>query len=103
MNIHEVRDLEEARRFLLQGLWLQRVLPPSAATIRPALEWALEAASGGQPLPPLGFVADLGQMAFGLDQEARVSREGIVVPGLPSGLARTYEDHVLGKLDADWT
>lgn len=103
MNPYELRDLDEARRFLLRGLWLQRVLPPTTATVRPALEWALEVASSGQPLPPLGFVADLGHMAFGLDQEGRIGRDAVAVPGMPSGLIRTYEDHVLGKIYADWT
>ncbi len=103
MVIHELPDLDEARRFLLHGVWLQRVLPPLATTLRPILEWALEIVSGGQPLPVLGFVADLGHVAFGLDQEARPNREGLLVPGMPAGLARTYEDHVLGKLYADWT
>jgi hypothetical protein len=101
MNIFELRDLDQARRFLLEGLWLQRVLPPTAATVRPPLEWALEIAASGQPLPPLGFVADLGHAAFALDQGQRLHRDS-PVRGLPAGLARTYEDHVLGKVYADW-
>ena len=100
MSIHELRDLGEARRFLLQGLWWQRVAPPTAATVRPALEWALQAASGGQALPPLGFLADLGQAAFGARAAARLGRSA-VVPGLPINVVRTYEDHVLGKFYAD--
>ena len=100
MSIHELRDLGEARRFLLQGLWWQRVAPPTAATVRPALEWALQAASGGQALPPLGFLADLGQAAFGAAGAARLGRSA-VVPGLPINVVRTYEDHVLGKFYAD--
>src|SRR5208282_3548986 len=102
MDTQELRDLEQARRFLLQGLWLQRALPPTAATVRPALEWALEMASSGHPLPPVGFVADVGHVAFGLDQGARASRDVPGAVGLPAGLSRTYEDHVLGKLYADW-
>jgi len=102
-DTYELRDSDEARRFLAQGLWWQRVLPPSAGTVRPVLEWALEAASAGQPLPPVGFVADLGHVAFGLDWELRPGREPPAVPGLPINLVRTYEDHVLGKVYADWT
>jgi hypothetical protein len=75
----------------------------TAATVRPALEWAMEAASGGQPLPPVGFLADLGHVALGLDLEARGSRSGVVAPSVPINLLRTYEDHVLGKVYADWT
>src|SRR5438874_277445 len=102
-DIYELRDSDEARRFLAQGLWWQRVLPPSAGMVRQVLEWALEAASAGQPLPPVGFVADLGHVAFGLDWELRPGREPPAVPGLPINLVRTYEDHVLGKVYADWT
>lgn len=103
MTIYELRDLEEARRFLLQGLWWQRVVPPNKATVKEALEWCLEIASGGDPLPPVGFVADLGHVAFGEDWEARDARDQMAVPGLPINLVRTYEDHVLGKIYSDWT
>ena len=102
MSDYELRDLDEARRFLLQGLWWQRVVPPSATTVRPALEWALELASEGHPLPPLGFIADLGHAAFGMDWETR-DRQAVAIPGLPMQLVRTYEDHVLGKIYADWS
>jgi hypothetical protein len=103
MSIHELRDLDEARLFLLQGLWLQRVLPPAPANLRPALEWCLEIAALGQPLPPPGFVADVGAVAFGLDWDARATRDDRPVPGVSHGLLRAYEDHVLGKLYADWS
>jgi hypothetical protein len=103
MKTYILRDANVARRFLLQGLWGQRVLPPTAATVRPALEWALEASSAGQILPPPGFLADLGHVAFGLDWEMRGGRNQVSVPGLPINLLRTYEDHVLGKIYADWT
>jgi hypothetical protein len=100
---YELRDPSEARAFLLEGLWWQRAVAVTAATVRPALEWAMEAASGGQPLPPVGFLADLGHVALGLDLEARGSRSGVVAPSVPVNLLRTYEDHVLGKVYADWT
>jgi hypothetical protein len=103
MNVHELRNLDEARRFLLQGLWLQRVLPPTPATVRSALEWCLEIASAGQPLPPPGFVADAGHVAFGMDWEAKADREDRPIHGVPPGLLRAYEDHVLGKLYVDWS
>jgi hypothetical protein len=99
----ELRDPEEARCFVLQGLWWQRVLPPSAATIRPALEWALEIASAGDPLPPVGFLADLGHVAFGEEWEQQSNREPVSIPHLPINIIRTYEDHVLGKFYADWS
>jgi hypothetical protein len=103
MTCPELRDLDAARAFLAQGLWLQRVVPPTAANVRPALEWALELAAGGQPLPPIGFVADMGRVLLGSDRDGRVRRDAAGQPGLPGGLARTYEDLVLGKVFADWT
>jgi hypothetical protein len=102
MDLHELRNLDEARDYILQGLWLQRVVKPSAELVRPILEWALEITSDGQPLPPIGFVADLGVVIFGLDR-GRQSRETVEVPGWPHTLARSYEDHLLGKIYADWT
>src|SRR5205823_10704449 len=103
MTTHELRDLDAARQFVVQGLWLQRVAPPAAAGVRPALEWALEVAAGGQPLPPVGFVADLGHVLLDADGDVRHRRDSPGLPGLPGGLARTYEDLVLGKVFADWT
>ena len=102
-TIYEVRDLEEARVLLTQGLCLQRVRAPAPATVRPALRWTLELAAGGQPLSPVGFIANLGNAALGADWEARSGREAVHVPGLPPGFTRTYEDYVLGKVYADWT
>jgi hypothetical protein len=99
----ELRDLDEARLFLLQGLWLQRVVPPVGNNFHEALGWALEMASEGLVLPPIGFIADLGHVAFGLDWESRNKAEARPVPGLPQGLIRTYEDYVLGKVYSDWT
>lgn len=101
MEIHELRDLDAAKRFVIEGLWLQRAIKPTAATVRPALEWAMEVASGGHALPPIGFIADVGNVALGADSEHRL-KEALPVPGWPPTLARTYEDHVLGKLYADW-
>jgi hypothetical protein len=103
MSTTEVRDSDEARRFLLQGLWLQRVRPSTRATVRDALEWSLAVVSGGEPLPPIGFLADLGTLAFALDREERADRGNLAVPGLSAAVARAYEDYVLGKLYADWT
>ena len=101
MEIIELRDLDAARRFVVEGLWLQRVVRPTAATVRPSLEWAMEVVSGGHPLPPVGFVADVGHIALGAAVDYR-EKEPLQVPGWPHALARTYEDHVLGKLYADW-
>ncbi|MDY3553169.1 hypothetical protein R5W24_002261 [Gemmata sp. JC717] len=102
MEPTELRDLDAARRYILDGLLLQRAVKPTAHTVRRALEWAMEIASEGDPLPPIGFVADVGHVALGVDADQRV-REAQPVPGWPPALGRSYEDHVLGKLYADWT
>jgi hypothetical protein len=102
MPNQELRDGDQARRFILDGLWLQRVAPTSASTATSTLRWALEMASAGQPLPPLGFIADLGHVALAQDQMPRTARDALGEAGLAAGLARSYEDHVLGKLYADW-
>jgi hypothetical protein len=103
MSVYELRDPEEARLFVLQGLWWQRVQPPTAATVRPVLGWALEMVSGGLPLPPLGFVADVGHAALGAEWAFGSGNHREALPALPANLLRAYEDHVLGKLFADWT
>src|SRR4051812_30851430 len=98
MSIHELRDSGDALRFLRQSLWLERTLIPQPAGVAVTLGWALELASAGEPLPPLGFLADVGRMALGAEALAG-SRAAL--PGWPQGLLRTYEDCVLGKLAVD--
>jgi hypothetical protein len=102
MNVVELRDAEAARVFVAQSLWLQRVLKPSPATVKAALAYALEIASDGNPLPPIGFVADLAAIALGTDSQ-KWSKTHEDIPGWPQTLTRSYEDHLLGKLYSDWT
>ena len=102
MTVVELRDLDAAREYLVQGLWLQRVLKPSAATVKAALTYALHIASGDQPLPPPGFVGDVAAVAFGAEG-GKWTKSHPEVPGWPHTLTRSYEDHLLGKLYADWT
>jgi hypothetical protein len=103
MSVLELRDLEEARAFVVEGVCLQRVVRPSAASVGLALEWALEIASSGRPLPPPGFVADLGHTAFGLDVGDKGDAPRALAQELPHALLRSYEDHVLGKAYADYS
>lgn len=105
MQDFELRDLDRARRYVYQGLWLQRVVtPPLVTAVKPILEWARRIADTGEPLPPVGLVADLGLVAFGMERgEKRGGQEPTDVPGLASTLWRTYEDHVLGKVYGDWS
>lgn len=102
MDIVELRDPVIGRIYTLQGLWFRRTAPPSAADVKPTLEWALEIASNGYPLPPLGFLADVGTLMYH-PERSRSTRIPHEVPGWPQTLARSYEDHVLGKLDTDWS
>ena len=95
----ELRDPAEARRFLTQSLCWQRIEPARAENVPAVLDWALAIASEGEPLPPLGFVADVGHMIFPAASGA--STERIQPTGWPSPLLRAYEDYVLGKLCAD--
>jgi hypothetical protein len=97
----ELRDQETARRFVLEGLWLQQAIKPIPSRIQEILEWAMEVAAAGHPLPPIGFVADVGHVAFDSDAEHRL-KETFHIPGWPLNLARTYEDHILGRLYVDW-
>ena len=55
----------EARRYLLEGLWLQKLHPPTPETVDLVLEWALEITASGPPSPPLGVISDMGQLVFG--------------------------------------
>jgi vWA domain found in the FtsH ternary systems/N-terminal helical region fused to the FtsH ternary system vWA domain len=100
--MHTIRDLHQARRFVLQSLWWQRVLPPNAGNVRATLEWAREIATTGEALPPLGMIADLGHLAFGVETNRRKHNENPALALLPINLLRAYEDHVLGRIDADW-
>src|ERR1019366_3412564 len=99
MDTPELRDPLEARRFLTQSLWLQRVMAARAEHIPAILEWALAIAAEGDPLPPLGFIADVGHLLF--RTTTNTCAEQVHVPGWPTGLTRTYEDYVLGKFFAD--
>ena len=95
----ELRDPADARQFLTQGLWWQRIMPVRAEQVANILDWALAIAAEGDPLPPLGFIADLGHMVFGAT--TGVTAESVPLAGWPTTLVRVYEDYVLGKLFAD--
>ncbi len=64
MDAVELRDPDDARAYLLQGLWLTRASRPAGAIVKPALEWVLELASGGHATLPVGFFADLGTLVY---------------------------------------
>jgi hypothetical protein len=99
MQIHELRDQEQARIFCEQSLWLARAVAPSAGMVAPVIGLALEMADAGEPWPPFGVLADIGRLAL----EPDVGRDREIAPmgWLSDELTRTYEDHVLGKLYTD--
>ncbi|MBI1830492.1 MAG: hypothetical protein HYR84_03465 [Planctomycetes bacterium] len=96
MSHHELRDPAEARHFVAQGLCWQRIGAPRAEDVAAILDWASAIASEGDPLPPLGFIADVGHLVFRSD--VGIS-DGQALAPMP--IVRAYEDHVLGKLMTD--
>src|SRR5262249_44484519 len=101
----EELNLDDARRWVYQGLWLQKaIFPPQPTNLRMILEWALEIASSGEPVPPVGFVADIGATAFGMDRgEKRSVQEPLPLMDSTKNVLRQYEDFVLGRIYGDWT
>lgn len=102
-NDYEIRDSEEAQTILFQSLWLQRAMPPTESTVREALDWGMELLSQGESLPPLCFVADVGHVALARDWEAKTNEKMPDLHKVSPNLLATYEDHVLGKIYADWS
>src|SRR5437763_271779 len=99
MTSPELRDAVAARCFIAQSLWLQRIAPVRAEEVTAILEWALAITAEGEPLPLVGFVADVGHMIF--RAAAGVLPEGTPIPNLATARIRAYEDFVVGKLLAD--
>ncbi|MFK8114973.1 MAG: hypothetical protein AB8B91_22410 [Rubripirellula sp.] len=100
MSNYEIRDPDEARLHILQSLWLSRCVPMTAERAVQALQWSMEVVSDGSPLPPLGYVADVGYVAFGSLRSNDLT-ESQTVTGFDPTVSRRYEDYVLGKLYAD--
>jgi FtsH ternary system-like protein len=98
-NVHELRDADEATRILGQSYLLQRLHSPAAGSLGGVLEWALDSAGAGVPIPPLGVLADLGNLLL-KPHESSV-RNTTQIAGWSDRLALGYEDLVLGKWLAD--
>lgn len=99
MAVTELRDSETARTWLMQGVWLQRLGPVQVSSLADPLACALALAAADEPIPPLGFIADVIRLI-----EGRTTTEAdrpIQPSGLPAEAVRAYEDYVLGKLYAD--
>lgn len=104
----DLRDADLTRQFLLQGLWLQRVLPPLPETTQRVLGWCHELVSGGEGLPSVGLVADVGHEAFGLEPEGKAQKERLNILKMLESLTdadrqliQHYENHVIGRLRSD--
>ena len=102
MTIYEIRDPDAARHHLLCGLWLSRGAELTAERVSNTLGWASEVVSDGAPLPPLGFVADIGRLCMGAIRNPNPQAVQQIVE-LDNALVTRYEDYVLGKLHADMT
>lgn len=98
LSCFELRDSDEARRFLQQSLWLSRSVAPAAELVEPTLACCQEMLAAGAALPPAGLVCDVAHIALASGDARRP------LPALPASAAallRQYEDLVLGKLYAD--
>ena len=102
MKIVELRDLEDAKRYVAESLHFARAVPLTAPIVKDTLGYALAIVSNGEPLVPLGFIADFSHAIFGSSASGRRT-ELPPVPGWPVVSTRTYEDFVLGKITADWS
>ena len=100
MTVYELRDSEDARRHVLCSLWLVRAAPLDAERIENSLRWAAEIVANGDPLPPLGVVADFGRAAGGALRNTSDQPVGLPVELDPAVWSR-YEDYVLGKFYSD--
>ena len=102
MNIYDLRDPDQAKRYLLEGLLYSVSAPIDARSVENGLFWAMEIVSEGSPLPCLGLVMDIGMIAtnqnvatFENSFENEISRDVVQ--------KRQYEDYVIGKMFSDFS
>jgi hypothetical protein len=93
----ELRNSEQAQAWVAAGMSLSRLAPieESAAIAAP---WLIEAVSETGRLPPAGVVLDLGKL-FGGHPLRQSTPLPSASPALRAAL-RSYEDHVLGRIEA---
>lgn len=101
MLIREISQLDKARLTLLQGLCRQTVPPYGIRAVRAALTWCDAVLAAGSPLPPAGFVADLGCTVLAGDVELSPQVCAIDSAVWPAAQRRCYDDYVVAKLYAD--
>lgn len=97
--VRELRDHDDAESWLAAGLSLARLVRPGADELVRIAPWLHGALAESGELPPAGIIADIGHIVTG--------RSLRVVAPLPDAGAAlrdavsSYEDHVLGRLEAD--
>ena len=98
-DIVELRDSDDVRRYILQGLRLRRFGSGADEDFGPAMRWLLELANADEVIPPACFISDVGWLTNAMaDSDTRSAADS-----LQPDLLRAYEDYVLGKLYADAT
>jgi hypothetical protein len=98
-NAHELRDRNAAEAWLAGGLCLMRLLPSGADEYMRVAPWLLGVLTEAGAMPPAGVIADIGHLLGG--GSLRTLQP---LPALNPGLGdavHAYEDHVLGRLEAD--
>lgn len=102
MSSYDLRDPDEARQYLLEGLLYSFAAPLNADSVKHSLSWAMEIVSQGDPLPCLGLVADIGLIATHQNVSDFKNEFDNEVAHDPA-TKRQYEDYVLGKMFADYS
>ena len=102
MSIFDLRDPDDARRYLLEGLLFSAAAPITESNVRATLLWAMEIVSEGSPLPCLGLVTDIGLIATNQNVASPKNEFDDEIARDPTML-RQYEDYVLGKLFSDFS
>jgi hypothetical protein len=95
----ELRERDRAEAWLAAGLCLTRMAPPSPNLGSKVAPWVDRVLSDLGALPPVGVLADIGYLITGASMRALAP-----LPPLHAEFAQlihSYEDHVLGRLDAD--
>ncbi len=95
----EIRDSQLAKALVLESLATTRLALRGSAAWQQGVRAALEVASHGAPLLPVGFMADLAHVITSPPEELPATTF-LGLQTLPSWIQR-YEDYVLGKLFAD--
>jgi hypothetical protein len=91
-------DVVLQRRLLLESLYFRRIPPLEPQSITPACAWLTELAGTGRGVPPLGFIADIGNLMLALDENNVVK-----TPAYTAEILTRYESVVLEQLYADWS